>query len=91
MHTQPGIEIEDANNIKYFLIDQIYHNLSQYATGELEKATLQNMVATFRKYTDVDLDFIVKVFQAFVEYHKNGDVYYPPVGEPIDEHLGILP
>jgi hypothetical protein len=41
----------------------------------------------FRKYTDEDLNFIIKVFDAYAEYSKNGVIYYPPTSD----QSGMLP
>lgn len=46
-----------------------------------------SFLSDFRRYSDNDLNFAVKVFDAYVEYSQNGDVYYPPV----NEKSGVLP
>lgn len=35
----------------------------------------------FRRYTDEDLNFVTKVFDAYSEYSKNGVIYYPPTSD----------
>jgi hypothetical protein len=55
-------------------------------------------MALFRRYTDEDVNFIVKVFDAYAEYSKGGIIYYPPTSDQSgmlppfedDEIIGIL-
>lgn len=59
---------------------------------------LGDLMSLFRRYTDQDVSFIVKVFEAYAEYSKNGIVYYPPTSDqsgmlpPFDDNeiIGIL-
>lgn len=57
-----SVELDDGTQVKYFMLDQVYQHLNQYAQGKVGKASLQNLVSLFRDYTDEDMDFVTKVF-----------------------------
>lgn len=46
-----------------------------------------SFLSDFRKFSDKDLNFAIKCFDAYIDYSEKGDIYYPPV----NDRSGVLP